>query len=91
MSKTEETRIEETEMSKMILGREEEKKEEIKSNANWLADNVIWEVSKKGCGTSVFTGTMAAAAMSDEDKRRARNGIGRIESKTGFLFERKNA
>lgn len=87
-NETEETPIEETEMSKIILGKEEEKKGEIKSNANWLADNVIWEVSKKGCGTSVFDGSMTAAVMTDDDKIKARNGIKRIESEKGFLFVR---
>ena len=75
-------------MSKMILGKEEEKKEEIKPNEDWLADNVIWKVSKKGCGTSVFAGSMTAAVMTDDDKIKARNGIKLIESEKGFLFVR---
>lgn len=60
-----------------------------KKTANWLADNVIWYVSKKGCGTSVFRGPMAEALMNGEDKKKAKSGVKRIESTTGFVFARK--
>ena len=80
--------MEETEMAKKILGRETEKTEEVVV-ANYLADNVIWKVTKKGGTPVTFTGLMASAVMDEDDKRKARGGVKRFESKAGFTFERK--
>lgn len=44
---------------------------------------------QKGCGTSVFRGPMAEALMNGGDKRKAKSGVKRIESTTGFVFARK--
>ena len=41
--------MDETDMSKKILGSQTDNEPEEKKTANWLADNVIWYVSKKGC------------------------------------------
>lgn len=81
--------MDETEMSKKMLGGQTEDKQEEKTTANWLADNVVWYVSKKGCGTSVFRGSMVEALMNNDDKRKARSGVKRIESATSFVFARK--
>ena len=81
--------MDETDMSKKILGSQTDNEPEEKKTANWLADNVIWYVSKKGCGTSVFRGPMAEALMNGEDKKKAKSGVKRIESVTGFVFARK--
>ncbi len=81
--------MDETEMSKKILGQQTAKKTELTPATDWLADNVIWFVSKKGCGTSVFRGPMAEALMNREDKQKAKSGVKRIESETGFVFARK--
>ena len=40
--------MDETDMSKKILGSQTDNEPEEKKTANWLADNVIWYVSKKG-------------------------------------------
>ena len=80
--------MEETEMAKKILGKETEKTEEVVV-ANWLADNVIWKVTKKGGTPVTFTGLMASAVMDEDDKRKARGGVKKFESKAGFTFERK--
>lgn len=80
--------MEETDMAKRILGKETEKAEE-KVVANWLADNVIWKVTKKGGTPVTFNGIMASAVMDEDDKRKARGGVKKFESKAGFTFERK--
>lgn len=80
--------MEETDMAKRILGKETEKAEE-KVVANWLADNVIWKVTKKGGTPVTFNGIMASAVMDEDDKRKARGGVRKFESKAGFTFERK--
>ena len=80
--------MEETDMAKRILGKETEKTEE-KVVANWLADNVIWKVTKKGGTPVTFNGLMASAVMTEEDKKKARGGVRKFESKAGFTFERK--
>ena len=80
--------MEETDMAKRILGKETEKAEE-KVVANWLADNVIWKVTKKGGTPVTFNGIMASAVMDEEDKKKARGGVKKFESKAGFTFERK--
>lgn len=81
--------MDETEMSRKILGRKAAGPERKKAETNFLADNVLWFVSKKGCGTSVFRGPMAEALMNREDKQKAKSGVKRIESETGFVFARK--
>lgn len=80
--------MEETDMAKRILGKETEKTEEVVV-ANWLADNVIWKVTKKGGTPVTFNGIMASAVMDEEDKKKARGGVKKFESKAGFTFERK--
>ena len=80
--------MEETDMAKRILGKETEKAEE-KVVANYLADNVIWKVTKKGGTPVTFNGIMASAVMDEDDKRKARGGVKKFESKAGFTFERK--
>lgn len=80
--------MEETDMAKRILGKETEKAEE-KVVANYLADNVIWKVTKKGGTPVTFNGIMASAVMDEEDKKKARGGVKKFESKAGFTFERK--
>lgn len=80
--------MEETDMAKRILGKETEKAEE-KVVANYLADNVIWKVTKKGGTPVTFNGIMASAVMDEDDKRKARGGVRKFESKAGFTFERK--
>ena len=80
--------MEETDMAKRILGKETEKAEE-KVVANWLADNVIWKVTKKGGTPVTFNGIMASAVMDEDDKKKARGGVKKFESKAGFTFERK--
>lgn len=80
--------MEETDMAKRILGKETEKAEEVVV-ANWLADNVIWKVTKKGGTPVTFNGIMASAVMDEDDKRKARGGVKKFESKAGFTFERK--
>lgn len=67
--------MDETDMSKKILGSQTDNEPEEKKTANWLADNVIWYVSKKGCGTSVFRGPMAEALMNGEDKKRPKTAL----------------
>ena len=88
-NETEETPIEETEMSKLILGKETEETPKAKATANYLSEKSLWYADKKGCGKSLFNGPMVAALMNESDKAKARAGIKKIESKTGFVFERK--
>lgn len=88
-NETEETPIEETEMSKMILGEKAEETQKTKETANYLSEKSLWFADKKGCGKSLFNGSMIAALMNENDKAKARTGIKKIESKTGFVFERK--
>ena len=86
---TEEAPIVETEMSKMILGKEKEEAQKAKATANYLSEKSLWSADKKGCGKSLFNGQMIAALMNESDKAKARAGIKKIESGTGFIFERK--
>lgn len=88
-NETEETPIEETKMSKMILGKETEETPKAKATANYLSEKSLWFADKKGCGKSLLNGPMIAALMNESDKAKARAGIKKIESKTGFVFERK--
>lgn len=82
------TAIQENEMTAKILGQDEPKNESY-SIANWLADNVCWEVTKPGCGKSLFNGPMALALMTAADKTKAMGGDKYIKSSTGFIFVRK--
>ena len=88
-NETEEAPIEETEMSKMILGKKTAEAPKAKATANYLSEKSLWYADKKGCGKSIFNGLMIAALMNESDKAKARAGIKKIESKTGFVFERK--
>lgn len=80
--------MEETEMSKKILGQKTEKTSEEKAKKDYLADDVLWTVTKDGCGKTVFNGSFAAALMTVDEKKKARNGVAKISNKT-FTFERK--
>lgn len=46
--------MDETDMSKKILGSQTDNEPEEKKTANWLADNVIWYVSKKAAELPFF-------------------------------------
>ncbi len=51
--------------------------------------DVIWCVSRQGCGSNIINGRMAHEMLSFNGKKKAAEGRKKI-SDNGFLFERKN-
>lgn len=80
--------MEETAMSKKILGKKEEETKKEEEKVDYLAENYLWNVTKEGCGTSVLAGTIVASMMSVEERKMARAGKKKFSNET-FTFERK--
>ena len=51
--------------------------------------NVVWSVSKQGCGANLANGKMIYEMLSPDGKKKALKGSKKITDK-GFIFERKN-
>lgn len=73
-------------LEKKILGEVEEKKAEPKTKANWLADNTIWEVTRKGCGKTIFNGLMVREMLDANTKTVVLDGKKEVEY-NGFKFK----
>ena len=69
-----------------ILGLEEAPKEKPVVKANYLAEHCVWEVSKKECGKSIFTGVMVREMLDDNAKKIIMNGKKDLEY-NGFRFK----
>jgi hypothetical protein len=70
-----------------ILGLPEEKEEKPVTVANYLADNVVWEVSKDGCGKQKFNGVMVREMLDESSKALVMAGKKVVEY-NGFKFKR---
>ena len=57
-----------------VMGVETEKEKKKAAAANYFAGDALWEVSKKGCGTSLFTGAMVFEMLKPEYKARVKKG-----------------
>ena len=77
-----------TEIEDKILGKvKQSPKQYIQKDV--FASNVVWSVSKTGCGSNLVNGKMAYEMLSANGKIKAFKGIKKISDK-GFVFERKN-
>lgn len=54
-----------------------------------FATNVVWIVSRQGCGSNLINGKMAYEMLSPVGKKKAIKGNKKISDKD-FIFERKN-
>ena len=70
-----------------ILGKE---KTSVRQNAkkDVFTSDMVWSVSKQGCGSNLINGKMAYEMLSATGKKKAFQGNKRI-SDNGFIFERK--
>lgn len=77
-----------TEIEDKILGKVKQMpKQYIQKDV--FASNIVWSVSKIGCGSNLVNGKMAYEMLSPNGKAKALRGNKKI-SDNGFVFERKN-
>ncbi len=78
-----------SEIENKVLGKKEEVTAKSAVKPDYFAENYIWEVSKNGCGKSLFNGRMVYEMMDVSAKVKVKKGYKDITS-GDFSFKLKN-
>ncbi len=76
-----------SEVENKVLGISETKMQKAKCVANYFSADNVWEVTRKGCGTCVLSGTIVSEMLDIESKKKASKGTKELAS-NGATFKR---